>query len=85
MNVYLENESSPMFRELVAMVEAFTEDEWLDPEMERRMWELDDALSNVLKMKEITHYTIPFKDRPEISILYKGSDFSLNRDVLDEH
>jgi hypothetical protein len=53
--------------------------------MERRMWELDEALSNVLKMKEITHYTIPFKDRPEISILYKGSDFSLNRDVLDEH
>jgi hypothetical protein len=85
MNVYMENESSPMFRELVAMVESFSEDEWLDPEMERRMWELDDALSNVLKMKEITHYTIPFKDRPEISILYKGSDFSLNRDVLDEH
>jgi radical SAM superfamily enzyme YgiQ (UPF0313 family) len=85
MNVYLENESSGLYKELVDLVESFNEDEWLDPEMERRMWELDEALSNVLKMKEITHYTIPFKDRPEISILHKGNDFSLDRDVLDEH
>jgi radical SAM superfamily enzyme YgiQ (UPF0313 family) len=85
MNCYLGNEASPLYKQLVEMVEAFTEDEWLDPEMERRIWELDDSLSNLLKMRDITHFTIPFKDRPEISILVKGNDFSLNRDVLDEH
>ena len=84
MNVYLENEASPLYAELVKMVERIPEDEWLDPETERRMWDLDDALSNVLKQQDVTHYTIPFKDRPEISILHLGAQ-ALERDVLDEH
>lgn len=84
MNVYLENEASPLYAELVKMVEAMSPDEWLDPETERRMWDLDDALSSVLKPRNITHYTIPFKDRPEISILYLGSH-ALKKDVIDEH
>ena len=85
MNVTLDNEASDLYREFVTMVEKFTEDEWLDPEMERRIWDLDESLSNWLKMREITHYTIPFKDRPEIAILHEGADATLNRDVLDEH
>jgi hypothetical protein len=36
-------------------------------------------------MRGITHYTIPFKDRPEISILHEGTDATLKREVLDEH
>ena len=48
------------------------------------MWDLDDAVSDLLKMREITHYTIPFKDRPEISILHLGES-ALGREVLDEH
>lgn len=36
-------------------------------------------------MRGITHYTIPFKDRPEICILHKGDDITLRADVLDEH
>ena len=84
-NIYLDNEASPLYQELVNMVERFDADEWLDPEMERRIWNLDDALSNVLQMREITHYTIPFKDRPEIAILHEGSDAVLSREVLDEH
>lgn len=66
------------------MVEALPEEEWLSPETERRMWDLDDAVSDLLKMREITHYTIPFKDRPEISILHLGES-ALGREVLDEH
>ena len=85
MNVYMENEASPLYRELVNLLERLTPDEWLDPETERRMWDFDDALSQILKLRGITHYTIPFKDRPEISILHEGSDSTLRRDVLDEH
>jgi radical SAM superfamily enzyme YgiQ (UPF0313 family) len=84
MNIYLENEASPLYSELVKMVEAMDEDTWMDPETERRIWDLDDALSSVMKQRGITHYTIPFKDRPEISILHLGSQ-ALRRDVLDEH
>ena len=84
MNIYLENEASPLYSELVKMVEAMDEDTWMDPETERRIWDLDDALSSVMKQRGITHYTIPFKDRPEISILHLGST-ALNREVLDEH
>ena len=84
MNVYLENEASPLYTELVTMVEALTPEEWADPEMERRLWDLDDALSSVLKARGIMHYTIPFKDRPEISILHLGTR-ALKQDVLDPH
>lgn len=84
MNVYLDNEASPLYQQLVNMVESIPEDEWMDPETERRMWDLDDALSNLMKIRGITHYTIPFKDRPEISILHLG-DQALEREVLDEH
>ena len=84
MNVYLENEASPMYAELVKMLEAMPAEMWLNPETERRMWDLDDALSNVLKPLDVTHYTIPFKDRPEISILYMGQH-AVKREVLDEH
>ncbi len=84
MNVYLENDASPLYAELVKMIEAMPADVWLNPETERKMWDLDDALSNVLKLRDITHYTIPFKDRPEISILSLGKP-TLEKDVLDEH
>lgn len=84
MNIYLENDASPLYAELVKMVEGMSEDQWMDPENERRMWDLDDALSSVLKQRGITHYTIPFKDRPEISILHLAQH-ALRRDVLDEH
>ena len=84
MNVYLENEASALYAELVKLVEAMPHDEWLSPETERRMWDLDDALSTVLKQRGITHYGIPFKDRPEIAILHLGKP-TLNKEVLDEH
>ncbi len=84
MNIYLENEASPMYAELVKLVEEMSTDEWLDPENERRLWDLDDALSNVMKQRGITHYTIPFKDRPEIAILHLGQQ-ALDKEVLDEH
>lgn len=84
MNVSLENEASPLYAELVKMVEAMSAEEWLDPETERRMWDLDDALSNIFKQRGITHYGIPFKDRPEIAILNLGKP-TLLKETLDEH
>jgi radical SAM superfamily enzyme YgiQ (UPF0313 family) len=84
-NVELDNEASPIYRELVKMVENFDEEEWFDMETERHIWELDAATSALLEQRGITHYTIPFKDRPEISILFEGNDMTLSREVLDEH
>jgi radical SAM superfamily enzyme YgiQ (UPF0313 family) len=84
MNIYLENEASPLYSELVKFVEGMSLEEWQNPETERKMWDLDDTLSNVLKIRGVTHYTIPFKDRPEISILYLGTP-ALQEEVLDPH
>lgn len=61
-----------------------TSEVWLNPDSERRMWDLDDALSNVMKPQGISHYTIPFKDRPEIAILFAGTQ-ALKKKVLDQH
>jgi radical SAM superfamily enzyme YgiQ (UPF0313 family) len=88
MNVYLENEASPLYAVLVDMLEAMTPDEWMDPETERRIWDLDDALSRILKARNITHYAIPFKDRPEIAILSKGCEMNAvvkTIEIVDEH
>jgi radical SAM superfamily enzyme YgiQ (UPF0313 family) len=84
MNVHLNTDASPLYAELVKLVEAMPADEWLDPETERRMWDLDDALSKIVKQRNITHYGIPFKDRPEIAILNLGTQ-ALGKEVLDEH
>ena len=91
MNEYLENEASPLYAELVKMIEALTPEEWMDPETERHIWDLDDALSKILKSRNITHYTIPFKDRPEIAILYFSQQHEAAEQVMstlktvDEH
>lgn len=85
MNVYLDNEASPLYAELVKMLERMPAEEWQDPETERRMWDLDDALSSVVKIRGITHYTIPFKDRPEIAILALGNEQVLDKELLDPH
>ena len=51
MNVYMENEASPLYRELVNLLDRLTPDEWLGPETERRMWDFDDALSQILTLR----------------------------------
>ena len=51
----------------------------------RRVWDLEEAVSNILKVRGITHYTIPFKDRPDICILHKGNDITVRKEHLDEH
>ena len=84
MNVHLNTEASPLYAELVKLIEAMPPEEWLDPETERRMWDLDDTLSKIVKQRNITHYGIPFKDRPEIAILNLGTQ-ALGKEVLDEH
>jgi len=84
MNVYLENEASPLYGELVRLVEGMSTEEWTAPGTEQRLWNLEDALSQVLKQRRITHYTIPYKDRPEIAILHLAEQ-AIEREVLDEH
>lgn len=84
MNVYLNNEASSVYEQLVKFVEAMPAEEWWHPETERRMWDMDEALSSILKQRGISHYGIPFKDRPEIAILHLGSR-SLKNEVIDPH
>lgn len=84
MNVYLENDASPVYAQLVKLVEGMSEEEWAAPETEQMMWDLDDSLSKIMRRNGVTHYTIPYKDRPEISILHLGEQ-AIDRDVLDQH
>ena len=84
MNTYMENEAGPLYNQLVKLVEAISEEEWLNPETERKMWELDESVSSLLKLRGVTHYTIPFKDRPEIALLYQAEqpEQKVDRDEL---
>jgi hypothetical protein len=84
-NLYLENEGSPIYQQLLNMVDALDADAWLDPETESRIWDLDAAISEILKMREITHYSMPFRDRPEITLINKGNDTPLSEDLIDPH
>ena len=84
MNAYLDNDASALYAELVNMVEAMSLEEWSDPGTERRMWDLDESVSQIWQQRGVTHYTIPFKERPEISILNMKTP-SLAKEVLDEH
>jgi len=72
MNRELDNEAAPVYADLVKKIEAMSAEEWSNPETERRMWDLDDEASESLKKRGIAHYHMPFKDRPEITILYEG-------------
>lgn len=83
-NMYLENAASPIYAELIAMLEAISPAEWADPETPKRLLALDESLSNVLKVRKIPHYGIPFKDRPDISILH-CAEWRLEEEVMDEH
>lgn len=85
MNACLNNEEvSPLYRELWKMVEAIPMEEWWLPETQQKLLEINHAVSNMLQMRGITHYSIPFKDRAEIAILMKGREF-LEKEVLDQH
>lgn len=84
MNAYLKNECSEQFEELIDMVEAISPDEWKHPTMEQRVLDMEELISSEMKKQKITHWTIPFKDRPEIAILVKGDDF-LAYETLDPH
>jgi radical SAM superfamily enzyme YgiQ (UPF0313 family) len=84
-NMNLGNDAAPLYKELIHLIGDIGADEWLDPETERRVWDLEASVSSILKMRGITHYTIPFKDRPDICILFKGDDMTVHRELIDEH
>jgi radical SAM superfamily enzyme YgiQ (UPF0313 family) len=85
MNMHLGNEAAPLYRDLIDLIQGLGEDDWLDPETERRVWDLEAAVSDILKMRGITHYTIPYKERPDICILHKGTEVTVQKELLDEH
>jgi len=46
-NIYMGNDASPLYKELVRLIEGLSEEEWLDPETERQIWDLEEAISNI--------------------------------------
>lgn len=84
-NMYLDKpEVSPIYREMVEILEAIPEEEWWRPETEQRMLDLDESVSRVMQMRGLSHYAIPFKDRPEIVLLMRGRDY-LSKETIDPH
>jgi radical SAM superfamily enzyme YgiQ (UPF0313 family) len=83
-NSYLENDAALIYTELIRIVENLSEAEWKMPDTKSKLWDLDASLSNVIKLREINHYTIPFKDRLDICILHVSKP-SLEKELLDEH
>jgi anaerobic magnesium-protoporphyrin IX monomethyl ester cyclase len=75
---------SPIYREMVEILESIPEDDWWRPETEQRMLDMDEAVSRTMQMRGLSHYAIPFKDRPEISLLLRGRDY-LSKETLDPH
>ncbi len=59
-------------------------EEWKHPATEQKVLDMEELVSSEMKKQKITHWTIPFKDRPEIAILMKGDDF-LQYEALDPH
>ena len=48
------------------------------------MLELDESVSRIMQMRGLSHYAIPFKDRPEIALLLRGSDY-ISKEAIDPH
>jgi len=84
MNAHLSNESSALYQDLIDKVEAMSKEEWRHPTTEQKILDMEELISTDLKKSKVTHWTIPFKDRPEIAILVKGDDF-LAYETLDPH
>jgi len=84
MNAHLGNESSEPYQNLIDKVEAISVEEWRHPATEQKVLDMEELVSAELKKRKVTHWTIPFKDRPEIAILVKGDDF-LSYETLDQH
>lgn len=84
MNAHISNESSDQYKGLIEKVEAMPIEEWRHPATEQKVLDMEELISAELKKRKVTHWTIPFKDRPEIAILVKGDDF-LAYETLDPH
>ncbi len=84
MNSYLSNDSSQLYQGLIDKVQAMSVKEWRHPSTEQKVLDMEELVSSEMKKRKVTHWSIPFKDRPEISILIKGDDF-LAYDTLDPH
>ena len=84
MNAHMDNDSSGPYKDLIKKVEAIGVDEWRHPSTEQKVLDMEELVAAELKKRNVTHWTIPFKDRPEITILVKGEDF-LAYETLDQH
>jgi radical SAM superfamily enzyme YgiQ (UPF0313 family) len=83
LNVYLENEASPLYANLWKLVEAIPGQEWHEPDATKHLFDIESSVSFLLKKQNVTHYHVPFSDRPDISILHCARP--VERETLDEH
>lgn len=84
MNADLNNAGSPLYRDMVRQIEAMSAQEWEVPETRRKLREMEAAASEKMARRRITHYTVPFGERPDIAILERFGEGFLE-EYLDEH
>lgn len=85
LNYYLDNECSPEYKKLIDLLESYDENEWFNNHsIYKMLLMMDHELSEKLVKENITHYFVPYGDRPDISILYSDEEY-LRKEYLDEH
>lgn len=84
LNMYLNNECSNKYQELINYIEKLSDEEWENEEIRNYIISLDEKTTKGLQEKGVIHYTSPYPERPDIVVLYDNK-FLVKEEELDEH
>jgi radical SAM superfamily enzyme YgiQ (UPF0313 family) len=82
-NAFMDSAASPLYRELLGTVEAIPAAAWRDQSTCKRLLQLDENLTVLLKQQDVPHYAAPFADRPDIALLHHPRP--VERELVGEH
>lgn len=85
LNIFIDNEASVYYENLVNELEHIGRFQWEDSEYRKKLQIKDQELSDMLRKKQITHYTSTFPDRPDIVILFEAGKEEIKEEELDGH
>lgn len=86
LNSYLNNRCSKEYSQLINKLESVPMNQWYDEREKicRNLLDVDKMVSRKYKDKKISHYIVPYEDRPDIALLYDNGEV-IKKEMLDEH
>ena len=86
LNSYLNNRCSDEYNQLVNELENIPMNQWNSEREElcKNLLDVDKIVSQKYKAKRISHYIVPYGDRPDIALLYNNGEV-IKKEMLDEH